>query len=228
MKQQTWTRVDAYTISHLHPPTKPNSAALLSALKNSRDKGLPDIASYPVIAKFYALQCRALRVKHALEIGTLGGYTSIFLATENPGLQVTTVEVDAHHRDVAQENIENAGVADQVSIRFGPALEVLPTLADEITAGLKPKLGFVYIDADKENNWAYMDQAIGMCEAGAVIFVDNIVRGGNLVDAENRDKSTLGSRHVVEMVGKDARVDGMVLQTVGEKAYDGVLMIVVN
>lgn len=159
---------------------------------------------------------------------TWGSYTTIFLATENPGLEVTTIEVDQHHRDVAQQNVESAGVADQVSIRFGPALDVLPELAKEINAGSKPKLGFVYIDADKENNWTYMDQAIEMCESGAVIFVDNIVRGGNLVDPEKQDKSTLGSRHVVEMVGKDYRIDGMVLQTVGEKAYDGMLMVVVK
>lgn len=144
-------------------------------------------------------------------------------------MQVTTIEVDAHHRDVAQANIENAGVADQVSIRFGPALNVLPELAKEIHSGAKPKLGFVYIDADKSNNWNYMDQAIRMCESGAVIFVDNIVRGGSLVDAEKKeDKAVLGARRVVEMVGKDSRVDGMVLQVVGEKAYDGILMVVVK
>ena len=226
---QTWTEVDGYTVSHLHPPSRPNSKALLDALRNSRDQGLPDIASYPVIAKFYALQCRALGVKHALEIGTLGAYTSIFLATENPGMQVTTVEVDPHHRDVAQQNLEHAGVSDQVTIRLGPGLEVVPQLAQDIASGQMPKLGFAYIDADKENNWAYMDQIIDMCDSKAVIFVDNIVRGGKLVDPEwQGDKSVQGARQVVAMVGKDERVDGMVLQTVGEKSYDGMLMVLVK
>lgn len=226
---QTWTEVDAYTVGHLHPSSRPNSKALIDALRNSRDQGLPDIASYPVIAKFYALQCRALGVIHALEIGTLGGYTSIFLASENPGMQVTTIEVDPHHRDVAQQNLETAGVADQVTVRLGPGLEVLPQLSKDIFSGKLPKLGFAYIDADKRNNWAYMDQVIGMCASRAIIFVDNIVRGGDLVDPKCQDNQGVqGARRVVEMVGKDERVDGMVLQTVGEKAYDGMLMVVVK
>ncbi|KAF2484523.1 S-adenosyl-L-methionine-dependent methyltransferase [Neohortaea acidophila] len=225
---QTWTAVDAYTISHLHPPSKKNSAVLLDALTQSRDEGLPDIASYPVIAKFYALQCRAMRVKHALEIGTLGAYTSIFLATENPGMQITTIEVDPHHYKVAQQNVAHAGVLEQVTAKLGAALDVLPELAKEIESGGKPRLGFVYIDADKSNNWKYVDVVIPMCESGAVIFVDNIVRGGDLVDRAKKDASTAGSRRVVEMVGKDDRLDGVVLQTVGEKSYDGILMAVVR
>jgi predicted O-methyltransferase YrrM len=227
--QPIWTDVDAYTISHLHPSSRPNHAALLATYANSDEKGLPDIASYPVIAKFYALQCRALGVKHALEVGTLGGYTSIFLASENPGMRVTTVEVDKHHRDVARENIRNAGVEEQIDVRLGPGLEVLPQIAAEIQAGKLPKLGFAYIDADKANNWNYMDLIIPMCERNAVIFVDNIVRGGKLVDPSKKDEvGVKGARQVVEMVGKDNRIDGMVLQTVGEKSYDGMLMVVVR
>lgn len=229
IQQQVWTEVDAYTVSHLHPSTRPNSAALINALRYSTEQGLPDIASYPVIAKFYALQCRALRVKHALELGTLGGYTSIFLASENPDLRVTTIEVDPHHRDVAQRNLEQAGVADRVDIRLGAGLDVLPQIGKAIASGKLPRLGFVYIDADKQNNWNYLDQVIGMCEPGAVIFVDNIVRGGRLVDPSHRKSpGVIGARRVVENVGKDDRVDGMVLQTVGEKSYDGVLMVVVK
>ncbi|KAK5134924.1 hypothetical protein LTR08_006014 [Meristemomyces frigidus] len=228
-QQSVWTAVDAYTLSHLHPST-PNSEVLLHALKNSRDKGLPDIASYPVLGKFFAMQCRALRVKHALEIGTLGGYTSIWLASENPGLSVTTIEVNPHHREVAQQNLDHAGLADRVDSRLGPALNILPLLAKQIAAGEKPRLGFAYIDADKKNNWAYLDQVIGMCEAGAVIFVDNIVARGALVDEAcfATDEMVAGARHVVENVGKDNRVEGVVLQTVGEKDYDGVLMVVVK
>ena len=144
-------------------------------------------------------------------------------------MQVTTIEVDPHHPDVAQRNIENAGVADRITIRLGPGMDVLPQLGKEIAAGSKPRLGFVYIDADKENNWAYLDETIGMCESGAVIFVDNIVRGGDLVDPKKqRNSGVRGARKVVEMVGKDERIDGMVLQTVGEKSYDGILMVVVK
>jgi predicted O-methyltransferase YrrM len=220
--------VDAYTQEHTHPSTKPNHQVLLDALRNSRDRGLPDIATAPAVAKFYALQCKAARVRHALEIGTLGGYTSIWLATENPDLQVTTLEIDAHHGAVAQENLARAGVADRVAVRLGAALDMLPQLAAEIASGAKPRLGFVYIDADKQNNWTYMDRVIALCEPGATIYVDNIVRGGSIVDPERQDARTLGARYVVEMAGKDDRLDSVVLQFVGEKGHDGMLMAVVR
>lgn len=220
--------MDAYTQERVHPPTKPNHQVLLDALRNSRDKGLPDIGTAPVIAKLYSLQCKANKTRHALEIGTLGGYTSIWLATENPTLQVTTIEINEHHCNVAQENLENAGVANRVDIRLGAALDVLPQLKAEIEAGAKPPLGFVYIDADKMNNWNYVDRVIPLCESGACIFVDNIVQDGKLVDPENKDPMTLGARHVVDMAGKDDRIDSMVLQFVGEKGYDGMVIAVVR
>ncbi|KAI0154317.1 S-adenosyl-L-methionine-dependent methyltransferase [Xylariaceae sp. FL1272] len=225
---QIWSDVDSYQAERLHPPTKPNHKALLDALQNSRANGLPEIETAPAVAKMYALQCKARGVKHALEFGTLGAYTSIFLATENPELQVTTFEYKEHHADTAQANLENAGVADRVTIRRGAGLDLLPMLQEEIKTGQKPKLGFVYIDADKVNNWNYLDRVISSCEQGAYIYVDNIVRGGKLVDETNRDASTLGARHVVEMAGKDDRIDSVVMQFVGEKGYDGMLMAVVK
>ncbi|KAI8955821.1 S-adenosyl-L-methionine-dependent methyltransferase [Xylaria longipes] len=228
VQNKIWTAVDAYTQEHVHPPTASNYQVLLDALRNSRDKGLPDIATAPTVAKMYALQCKARGVKHALEFGTLGGYTSIWLATINPGLQVTSLEINEHHKAVAQENLESAGVADRVTIRLGPALDALPRLASEIESGAKPKLGFVYIDADKQNNWNYMDRVIALCEPGAVVYVDNIVRGGSLVDWDNQDGAIQGARTVVENAGKDPRVDTVVMQFVGEKGYDGMLMAVVR
>lgn len=227
-KTQTWTAVDSYTQSHLHAPSAPNHKVLLDALRNSRDKGLPDIATAPTVAKMYALQCKTGKVRHALEFGTLGAYTSIWLATVNPGLQVTSLEINEHHAAVSRENLQNAGVADRVDVRLGPALDLLPVLAAEIERGEKPKLGFVYIDADKENNWNYLDRVIALCEPGAVIYVDNIVRGGSVLDAENQEPRTQGARRVVENAGKDERVDGVVMQFVGEKGYDGMLMAVVR
>lgn len=227
-ENKTWVAVDSYTQENVHPPTKPNHKALLDALAHSRDQGLPDIATAPVLAKMYALQCKTKGVRHALEVGTLGAYTSIWLATENPDLIVTSLEINAHHAAVSQTNVANAGVADRVDIRLGAALDLIPQLAAEIEAGTKPRLGFVYIDADKQNNWNYMDRTIALCEPGAVIYVDNIVRGGSLVDLENQDPRTVGARYVVEMAGKDDRVDSVVLQFVGEKGYDGMLMAVVR
>ncbi|KAI0517270.1 S-adenosyl-L-methionine-dependent methyltransferase [Xylaria bambusicola] len=228
VQNETWTAVDEYTQFHLHPSSAPNHKVLLDALRNSRDNGLPDIATAPTVARMYALQCKASKVQHALEFGTLGAYTSIWLATENPALQVTSLEISAHHAAVAKENLENAGVADRVSVRLGPALDLLPALAAEIERGEKPKLGFVYIDADKENNWNYLDRVIALCEPGAVIYVDNIVRGGSILDAANPEPRTQGARRVVEMSGKDERIDSVVMQFVGEKGYDGMLMAVVR
>ena len=147
-KDPRWAAVDAYTISHLHPNDRPNSENLVKALEHSRDEGLPDIATYPVFAKMLALQCRIGKVRHALEIGTLGGYTSIWLATENPNIKVTSLEVSPKHAEVARQNVERAGVSDRVNIILGPALESLPMLRKQIEAGEVEKLGFVYIDAD--------------------------------------------------------------------------------
>ena len=229
VQQPTWTEVDGYTVSHLHPASRPNSKALIHALRNSRDQGLPDISTAPVVGKFFALQCRAKGVRHALELGTLGAYTSIWLATENPGLKVTTIEVDPGHRAVAQQNLEFAGVQDRVDCRLGAGLDVLPQLVREIQNGEKDRIGFVYIDADKVNNWNYIDVVAEACESGAVIFVDNIVRGGALVDPKQQNSSgTKGARRVVESLGQDERFDSMVMQFVGEKGYDGFVMAVVR
>ena len=223
-----WSAVDEYVLSHVHPPSRPNHAALVNALETSLSKGLPDIATYAVFSKYLALQCRITGAKHALEIGTLGGYTSIWLATENPNLKVTTLEYDPFHAEVARENIEKAGVSDRVEVRVGKALDILPKLAEEIERGEKEKLGFVYIDADKVNNWAYFDWSVKMAQPRAAIFVDNVVRRGKLVDMDSKEGVNVGSRELVEKVGKDKRVDGVVMQTVGEKNYDGFLMAVVR
>ncbi|KAI1434930.1 O-methyltransferase [Xylaria sp. CBS 124048] len=227
VQNKTWTAVDAYTLSHVNPSTKPHHQVLAAVLQNSIDQGLPDIATPPVLAKFYALQCKANNVKHALEFGTLGAYTPIWLTTMNPELRVTSIEFDENCKRIAQENLTMAGVHDRVSIRLGAGLDILPQVAEEIKSGKKPKLGFVYIDADKENNWNYLDQSIPLCEPGALIYVDNVVRGGRLVDPEDQDVSTLGARHVIEMAGKDDRIESVVLQSVGEKSYDGMLLAIV-
>ncbi|KAI9728593.1 MAG: hypothetical protein M1834_007621 [Cirrosporium novae-zelandiae] len=227
-KDPRWSAVDGYTISHLHPPTRPNHAPLVHALEHARDEGLPDIATQPVMGKFLALQCRIGRVKHALEIGTLGAYTSIWLATENPEIKVTSVEVDPKHARVARENIEAAGVGDRVEVVEGSGLDVLPRLAKEIKEGKREKFGFVYIDADKQNNWAYFDMAVGMCEIGGSIYVDNMVFMGAVVAEEHQgDERIKGIRKVIENAGKDKRVNAVIMQTVCEKTYDGVLIAVV-
>jgi len=223
-----WSSVDAYTISHLHPPSRTNSQSLLHALENSRDQNLPAIANNPTLGKFIALTCQLGHVSHALEVGTLGGYTSIWIATQNPQIHVTTIEVNPEHARVARENIEYAGVADRVEVIVGAGVDVLSNLKKEIDDGKRGKFAFVFIDADKLNNWNYFDAAVGMCERKSCIVVDNMVKGGKVaVDKEDNPDSIKGPRMLIEAVGRDKRVDGLVMQTVSEKTYDGFLMAVV-
>lgn len=227
IQEPLWTAIDHYSTTHLHPASRPNSAALIHALTNSRGKGLPDISGYPSYGKMMALNCKSRGVKRALELGTLGGYTSIWLATENPGLKITSIEIDPLHKEVAEANLYFAGVYDRVDIRLGAGLDVLPRVVEEIESGKAEKFGFVFLDADKENNWNYLDMVIPLCKSGACIFVDNMAQRGALVDMKDDGSSVVGARQVVENVGKDSRVDGVLMQMVGEKSYDGYLMAVV-
>lgn len=223
-----WTAVDHYAFSHLHPSSStPSPSTLSQALSNSTKQGLPDIAVSPSQGKYLQLTARLARAKHILEVGTLGGYSTIWLATSSPDVHVTSVEVDAHHAEVARSNIAAAGLQDRVDVRLGAGVDVLPQLAEEVKAGKREKFQFVFIDADKENNWNYVDVALGMCESGAVVVVDNVVRRGKLAE-ESEDPRVQGARKVVERIGKDGRLDGVVLQTVGEKSYDGFVLAVVR
>ncbi|OCL08809.1 O-methyltransferas-like protein family 3 [Glonium stellatum] len=225
-----WTAVDNYSFSHLHPQssTSPTNDALDVALANSQKHGLPNIAVSRSQGKFLMLQAQLLRAQHVLEVGTLGGYSSIWLASASPNIRLTTVEVNERHAAVAQENLAVAGVADRVEVIVGPGADVLPKLVDEVQSGTRGKFDLVFIDADKENNWAYVDHALRMCVQGACIIVDNVVRKGTLAHSDTTDSRILGARKVVEEVGKDERLDGVVLQTVGEKNYDGFLIAIVK
>lgn len=218
-----WTSIDSYTMSHLHPSSRPNHQSLTRTLKVCHENDIPDINCPSPHGKFFALQCRMLNVKHALEVGTLGGYSAIWLATENPTMTVTTIEFDPKHASIARDNISAAGVADRVDVILGAGIDVLPKLHEEIESGQRGKFGFTFIDADKLNNWKYFDWAVKMSVPGACICVDNIVSKGKLAMAEEAEGNTMvrGARECVEAVGRDERVEGTVLQTVGEKDYDG-------
>ena len=225
-----WTAIEEYTMSHLHPPSRPDHAAITHAAENSAAKGLDDIAAPGAIGKFLALQCRMLNAKHVLEFGTLGGYSTIWMAAENPDLTVTTLEYDSNNAQVAEENFAKAGVAERIECIVGPAVDALPRLYEEVESGQKPRIDFAFIDADKLNNWTYFDWAVKMSRPGGCIVVDNVVSKGKLADAEEAKKNAMvrGGREVVEMVGKDNRVEATVLQVVGIKDYDGFLMAVVK
>lgn len=223
-----WPAVDKYTFSHSHPASRPNTSALENALTASRAAGLPDYSLSPTQGKFLALHCQASGVMHALEVGTLGGYSAIWLASENPQLRLTTVEYNPKHVAVARKNINLAGLSDRIEVIHGTALDVLTRLRDEVKAGARPQFGFVFIDADKENNWNYFKLAKDMVKPNSVICIDNIVREGQLADHRNTDPDVVGSREVVENAGKEPGVNSVVIQTVGEKSYDGWLWAVVS
>ncbi|AEO66324.1 a493050f-4b1e-4e2e-a8ba-955be8fe1018 [Thermothielavioides terrestris] len=225
---ETWTAVDAYAFPHSHPASRPNTKALEDALAASSAAGLPEIAVSAAQGKFLALHCRATGVTHALEVGTLGGYSAIWLASENPQLRLTTVEFNAHHVEVARRNIAAAGLADRVEVIHGAGIDVLPRLRDEVKAGARPPFGFVFIDADKENNWNYVKLAKEMVRPNSVICVDNVVRQGKLADPNNTDPRIVATRNLVESAGKEPGLDSVVLQTVGSKGYDGWWWAVVN
>jgi predicted O-methyltransferase YrrM len=223
-----WTAVDEYSLSHLHTSKHtPSISALDHALQTSEKEGLPNIAVSASQGKYLQLQARLIRAKNILEVGTLGGYSTIWLANATPDVIVTSVEVDEHHAKVARANIANAGLADRVEVCLGPGINVLPQLAQEIKSGRREKFQFIFIDADKENNWNYVDMAIGMSDPGACIIVDNVVRKGQLASPSD-DPRIAGARRVVENIGKDDRLEGVVVQTVGDKDYDGFVFAVVK
>jgi predicted O-methyltransferase YrrM len=223
-----WEAVDAYTIPRTHPSSRPNTAVLHKTLLESKAAGLPDISAPPAQAKLMALMCRMKGVTHALEVGTLGAYTAIWLASENPQLRLTTVEYSPHHLEVALKNIESAGLSDRIELIHGSGVEVLTRLKEEVLAGKRPPFGFTFIDADKPNNWNYFDLSVGMSEPKAIIVVDNVVFSGKIANLDDTSPRLLGAREVIEKAGKDPRVDSVVIQTVSEKSYDGSLWAVLN
>lgn len=225
-----WTAVDEFQVPHLHPPSRPYHDVIKHAYTNSIEKGLKDISVDRSQGKFLSIQCQILNAKHVLEVGTLGAYSTIWMASSSPDVKVTTIEIDPETAEIARENIRFAKLEDRVEVIVGAALDVLPRLAAEIEQNKRERFNFSFIDADKENAWPYFDWAVRTTAPRGVVYVDNVVRKGLLADAElaKRDLTVAGIRRVVEEVGKDQRVDAVVLQTVGEKNYDGFLMAVVK
>lgn len=221
MTQSTWTAVDNYVSEMLVPPDK----ALAAALAASAKAGLPEIAVAPNQGKFLMLLARSLNARRILEIGTLGGYSTIWLARALPKSgRVVTLEAEPRHAEVAKANIERAGFARMVDVRLGKGLDILPKLAAE-----KPKpFDFVFIDADKENIPGYFTWALKLTRPGSMIVVDNVVRNGRVIDAKSRDVSVQGVRRFNEMLKKEKRVSATSIQTVGSKGYDGFTLALVT
>lgn len=223
--------VDKFTTSHLLTPSRNKfHDALENVYKNSIAQGLPDISCYPSQGKFLAIQARIARAENILEVGTLGGYSSIWMASASEHVKITTVEVDPHHKAVAEENIAAAGLSNQIEVILGQGVDVLPKLRDEVVAGTRKPFDFVFIDADKPNNLTYFNLAVEMARPGTGIYVDNVVRKGMLGDPEaaKRDIRVSSTREMIEAIGKNARVEAVVMQTLSEKNYDGFLIAAVK
>jgi predicted O-methyltransferase YrrM len=173
----------------------------------------------------FMLFAKLANARAILEVGTLGGYSTIWLARAlPPGGRLVTLEYEPKHADVARSNLARAGLADVVDVRVGAALETLPTIAAE---GGGP-FDLVFIDADKPNNPHYFEWALKLTRPGSLIIVDNVVRDGQIVDATNTDPRIQGTRHLYEMIAKEPRVSATAIQTVGSKGYDGFVMAIVT
>ena len=220
MTQAVWTEVDRYFTDQLvaHDPV------LEATLAASDAAGLPAIAVAPNQGKLLHLLARLRGARRILEIGTLGGYSTIWLARALPeGGKLITLEYDPQHAAVASANIAGAGLADRVEVRVGRALDTLPELARE-----KPgSFDLVFIDADKRNNAEYFRWALRLCTVGSLIIVDNVVRGGRVVDGGNPDPDVQGTRRLIEVIAGEPKVSATAIQTVGSKSYDGFAMALV-
>ncbi len=208
-----WAAVDEYLSRLLIPPDD----ALQAALADSEAAGLPPISVSPNQGKLLELLAHTQGARRTLEIGTLGGYSTIWLARALPADgRLTTLELSSKHAEVARVNLERAGIGAQVEILVGPALETL--------ARLTGPFDLIFIDADKENYPGYFDRAVRLSRPGTLIIADNVVRGGNIVDAQHADPRVQGVRKFLEQLANDKRVNATAVQTVGSKGYDGFVL----
>jgi predicted O-methyltransferase YrrM len=214
MNQIAWDDVDAYISDRLLP----RDNILEAVLKANREAGLPAIDVSPAQGKFLNLLVRMTGARMVLEIGTLGAYSSIWMARGlSKGGRLVTLEFDVLHATVARENIAMAGLSDVVEVRQGRAIDNLPLLHAE---GLYP-FDLIFIDADKPSNAAYLDWAFRLSRPGTVIVCDNVIRNGAVTDALSGDRSVQGARDAFNSMGGNPRLSATALQTVGSKGYDG-------
>lgn len=215
-----WRRVDDYLAATLID----DDPALTAARVDSLAAGLPPIDVTPLIGKFLRLLARMTGARRVLEIGTLGGHSTIWLARGlPPDGRVVTLELVQKHADVARANLERAGVSEQVEIVVGRAADTLARIAER---GDEP-FDLVFIDADKESGAIYLDWAIRLGHPGTVIVLDNVVRAGEVANAGTDDAMVVGSRRALELLERDPRVDATALQTVGAKGWDGMAVAIV-
>jgi predicted O-methyltransferase YrrM len=221
MSARTWAAVDDYIVSSLFDA----DPALDAVLAANREQGLPAIDVSAAQGKLLSLLVRIGSAKKVLEIGTLGGYSTIWMARGLPADgKVVTLELDPHHAKVARSNFERAGVSDKVDLRVGPALHSLAGLESE-NAG---PFDLIFIDADKPNNPNYLTWAMRLSRSGTVIVCDNVIRDGAVVKRDSGDANVEGARAAFSFIGAEKRLDGTAIQTVGAKGYDGFAIAVVD
>ena len=221
MSQKQWNAVDEFICEHFVD----EDTVLSSALNASAEAGLPAIQVSPNQGKLLQLLVQTLSATRVLELGTLGGYSTLWMARALPSDgRLITLEAEPQHAAVAQANFDRAGLADRIDLRIGPALETLPQIAAEGTGPFE----FAFIDADKVNTAAYFDWAVRLTRPNGLIVVDNVVRKGAVVDSESQDASVIGVREFYQSAHSDPRITLTAIQTVGAKGYDGFAVARVN
>ena len=217
---EVWKKVDDYFTESLIPA----DSELDAAIAGNREAELPAIDVTPLQGRFLELLIRATGTRRVLEIGTLGGYSTIWMARAvGPDGQVITLELDPYHAKIAQQNLENAEVADRVELRIGPASESLSALVAEKSA----PFDFIFIDADKAGYPDYIQWSLKLSRPGTMIIADNVVRDGKVIDPGDPDPNIQGVRTFTELIAGEPRLSTTVLQTVGSKGYDGFAITVV-
>ncbi|MFY9972235.1 MAG: O-methyltransferase [Roseiarcus sp.] len=221
MSERGWRAVDSY----FNETIVGRDSVLEATLKANAAAGLPSIDVSPAQGKMLTLLARVARAEKALEIGTLGGYSTICIARALPREgRLLSIEYSDSHAKVARANIARAGLADRVEVRAGAALDILPAIEAE-------RLGpfdFVFIDADKSNNANYLGWALRLSRPGTTIIVDNVVRDGRIADASAKDPDVTGTRRMFEMMAREPRLQATAIQTVGDKGWDGFALAVVE
>jgi predicted O-methyltransferase YrrM len=219
MNQEQWSEVDAYFSERLIPADPILERTLIAC----DVAGLPQQAVTATQGKFLQLIAQIQRASRILEFGTLGGYSTIWLARAVPkGGSVTTLEANAQHAAIAKSNIEEAGFSDVVDIRVGKAIDTLPLLQNEAPFDL------IFIDADKQSNPTYLEWALKLSRPGTVIIGDNIVRNGAVIDPTSVDANVIGVRKFFDLMSENPRLSATAIQTVGSKGYDGFSLAVVQ
>lgn len=221
MNQEQWTAIDDY----ISATVVPSDAALDAAIEQSNKAELPAIAVTPNQGKLLHILARLVNARRILEIGTLGGYSTIWLARTLPDDgRLVSLELNPKHAEVARSNVARAGLAKLVEIRVGAALDSLPKLASEKGA----PFDLVFIDADKANIPHYFTWSLKLVRQGSLIIVDNVVRKGAVIDAGSKDPDVQGVRRLNEMLSQEKRVTATTIQTVGSKGYDGMTIALMN